>query len=102
MKQIVLFGAGKSSTALINYLLRYATAENWHLTVADANLAAIQEKTGGSEAATAVALDITLQGERAELIRKADIVISLLPPPCTSWWPKTVSVIKRTCLPLLM
>lgn len=80
MRQILLFGAGKSSTALIEYFLVNAMAENWHLTVADANLQAIEEKIGHSSFATAVSLDILQEDERKTMIEKADIVISLLPP----------------------
>lgn len=80
MKQILLFGAGKSSTALIEYLLINSAAESWHLTVADANLDNIQQKIGQSPAATAIALDILHNDDRKALIEKADIVISLLPP----------------------
>lgn len=80
MRQILLFGAGKSSTALIHYFLTHAKAENWELIVADANLSAVEEKTGGSPYAKPVALDILHEDKRREWIRKADIVISLLPP----------------------
>lgn len=80
MKQILLFGAGKSSTALINYLLRHAPAENWHLAVADVNENAIREKTGESTRVTAVALDIRDAEKRKKLVQQADIVLSLLPP----------------------
>ncbi|NTS41362.1 saccharopine dehydrogenase NADP-binding domain-containing protein [Flavisolibacter sp. BT320] len=79
MRQILLFGAGKSSTALIQYFLQHAKEENWHLTVADASETAIRDKTGNSPLATAVALDITDSAGRMGLIAKADIVISLLP-----------------------
>ena len=79
MRQILLFGAGKSSTALITYFLQNAKAENWQLTVADANESTIREKIGDSPYAQAVALDITDTGGRSTLIEKADIVISLLP-----------------------
>lgn len=80
MRQILLFGAGKSSTSLIEYLLVNAAAEHWRLTVADANADAIAEKTGGSSFAKAVALDILQEAERQALVQTADIVISLLPP----------------------
>lgn len=80
MKHILLFGAGKSSTALIAYLLQHASAENWELTVADANKLAIEEKIAGSARGKAVAFDINLSAEREALIQQADIVISLLPP----------------------
>lgn len=80
MKQILLFGAGKSSTALIEFFLVNAIAENWRLTVVDANLEMAKEKLGNSSFGTAVALDITNNTERASLIEKADIVLSLMPP----------------------
>ena len=75
-----MFGAGKSSTALIEYFLRNAEKEAWALTVADADLSAAQAKTGNASSARAVAMDIRQETERRDLIRAADIVISLLPP----------------------
>ncbi|HEV7334166.1 MAG TPA: saccharopine dehydrogenase C-terminal domain-containing protein [Flavisolibacter sp.] len=80
MRQILLFGAGKSSTALINYFLVHAAAENWQLTIADADENNILEKIGDAPLAKAVAMDIAENEGRGALIREADIVISLLPP----------------------
>lgn len=80
MKNIVVIGAGKSSTVLIEYLLNEAAANNWQLTVADNNLALAQSKTGKSLHAKAVALDVTDDTQRNNIILSADIVISLLPP----------------------
>lgn len=80
MKTILLFGAGKSATVLIDYLTKNAAAENWKIIVADADLQLAESKIGGSPYATAVAFDIKSQAEREKYIRKTDIVISLLPP----------------------
>src|SRR6476469_3580486 len=80
MKNVLLFGAGKSATVLIDYLLKNAEKENWHLTLADANRSMSQEKIGDSAFGTAVTVDITNDTERMALVREADIVISLLPP----------------------
>ena len=80
MRQILLFGAGKSSAVLIEYLLVNALAENWRLTVADANGHAIAEKLGNSPFGTAAVLDIQDEEKRRALINQADIVLSLLPP----------------------
>jgi saccharopine dehydrogenase-like NADP-dependent oxidoreductase len=80
MKQVLLFGAGKSATVLIEYLLRNAETENWNLTVADANLITAQKKIGDSSFGKAVSFDITAEEERHKYISKADIVISLMPP----------------------
>jgi len=80
MKNILLFGAGKSATVLIDYLLAHAKNENWRLIVADANLQLALDKIGSSPSGTAVSFDITDDEKRGECIQKADIVISMLPP----------------------
>ena len=80
MKTIFLFGAGKSATVLIDYLLENAISENWKIIVVDADLKLAQSKIGNSPLATAVSFDINDQEERSKHLRSADIVISLLPP----------------------
>jgi saccharopine dehydrogenase-like NADP-dependent oxidoreductase len=80
MKTILLFGAGKSATVLIDYLLENAITENWKVVVADADLKLVQSKIGNSQRGHAVSFDINNAEERARHIRHADIVISLLPP----------------------
>jgi saccharopine dehydrogenase-like NADP-dependent oxidoreductase len=79
MKQILLFGAGKSATVLIDYLLSNAEKENWKLTVADANLQLATDKIKNSSSGTAVSFDIMNAEKRESYISKADIVISMLP-----------------------
>ncbi|MCL6524560.1 MAG: saccharopine dehydrogenase NADP-binding domain-containing protein [Thermoflavifilum sp.] len=80
-RQILLFGAGKSSTYLINYLLEHAPKEKWHLTVIDYNIMAAREKIGRSFYATADAFDVNVAQDALEMyLERADIVISLLPP----------------------
>lgn len=80
MKQLLLFGAGKSATVLIDYLLSHARAENWKLTVIDADLQLATDKIKGSPHGKAVAFDISDNEKRKMLVQQADIVISLLPP----------------------
>ena len=80
MKQILLFGAGKSATVLIHYLLANASKEGWILTVADANLEMVQEKLNNSPFGKAVSFDITDDTKRRSFISSSDIVISMLPP----------------------
>lgn len=79
MKKVLLVGAGKSSGYLIDYLLSYAVAENFELTVADLHMDAALLKTKGMPNSKAIALDINDQGERITCIKNADIVISMLP-----------------------
>src|SRR5262245_21965539 len=80
MKKILLFGAGKSATVLIDYLLQNAQTEYWQLVVVDADLELAKSKIGDSTYGAVVSFDINDQGERKNHIRQADIVISLLPP----------------------
>ncbi|MBS1654561.1 MAG: saccharopine dehydrogenase NADP-binding domain-containing protein [Bacteroidetes bacterium] len=80
MKKILLFGAGKSATVLIDYLLKNAKQENWELTVVDADIVAARQKTGGHVLGKALSFDIRDEDKRTNAISGADIVISMLPP----------------------
>lgn len=80
MKNILLFGAGKSATCLIDYLLTNAPRQKWHVTVVDSDLMLIKSKTGKSYYVTPVAIDIRDQQARQTLVEETDLVISLLPP----------------------
>ena len=80
MKRILIIGAGKSSTSLIEYLSKFLKLNNWQLIVADANLSLAKSKIEGIVNTQSVSLDVTVSEERVNLIRSADIVISLLPP----------------------
>ena len=79
-KQILLFGAGKSATVLMDFLSTVAMEKNWAVTVADVNLAAIEAKLGQGSPLMAKQVDIDNAEERKKLIREADLVIALLPP----------------------
>jgi saccharopine dehydrogenase-like NADP-dependent oxidoreductase len=80
MKNIVVFGAGKSATCLIDYLTRVCTERQWTLTVGDANVEALKGKNIPSPAWNPVQVNVENPSERNTLIQKADLVISLLPP----------------------
>ncbi|MFZ1370358.1 MAG: saccharopine dehydrogenase C-terminal domain-containing protein, partial [Ferruginibacter sp.] len=80
MKTIVLIGAGKSATVLIDYLLAEAETNNWKFIIADADREQILLKTGNSPFAEAVQLDINNEKQRGDLIQRAHVVISMMPP----------------------
>lgn len=80
LKHIVIFGAGKSSTFLIEYLVGQLHLHHWKLTVLDADRQAAQDKIGVHENAIAVELHAENEEERNKYVKSADIVISLLPP----------------------
>ncbi len=80
MKTILLFGAGKSATVLIDYLIKETAANGWKFIVADADKNQVLSKTNNSPFAEAVQIDITKSEQRSSLIQQADIVISMMPP----------------------
>src|SRR5438105_2990816 len=80
MKNILLFGAGKSATVLIDYLLEHSRGENWRIIIVYADPDLARSKIGDSPYASAASFDIHQQTKRREYITQADIVISLLPP----------------------
>jgi saccharopine dehydrogenase-like NADP-dependent oxidoreductase len=80
MKSIVVFGAGKSSTCLIDYLSRICTENNWLLSIGDADARTLQGKLSGMTGVNPVQVNVENAAERNALIEKADLVISLLPP----------------------
>jgi len=80
LKTILLLGAGKSATVLIDYLLLEAQNNGWKIIIADADKNQVLSKINNSPLAEAVQIDITKDEQRAMLIQKADIVISMMPP----------------------
>lgn len=79
MRNILIIGAGRSASSLIQYLLNKSTAENLHITIADLSVELAKRKTGNHPNATAIALDIHNHEQRRLEIQKADLVISMLP-----------------------
>ncbi|MDB5201060.1 MAG: saccharopine dehydrogenase [Ferruginibacter sp.] len=80
LKTILLFGAGKSATVLIDYLLKESIEQNWTLIVADTDQQLIESKTLFHKNAETAVTDITDTLARQQLIQRADIVISMMPP----------------------
>ena len=79
MRTVLIIGAGRSASSLIQYLLNKSVEEDLHLIIGDLSLEAAQNKTNDHPNATAISLDIFDQNQRKEAIQKADIVISMLP-----------------------
>ncbi|MEO9023216.1 MAG: saccharopine dehydrogenase C-terminal domain-containing protein [Ginsengibacter sp.] len=79
MKTILLFGAGKSATCLIDYLGKCCDENQWKLLVCDSDILSARSKTKDFPSAEAISFDVSDEGKRHEFISKADIVISMLP-----------------------
>ncbi|OYU55096.1 MAG: saccharopine dehydrogenase [Chitinophagaceae bacterium BSSC1] len=77
---ILVFGAGKSATVLIDFLKKTITQNNWLLMVADSNLATVLAKLDGYPGTTGLQINIEDQEARKSLVKTASIVISMMPP----------------------
>ncbi len=80
MKKILLIGAGKSATVLIDYLINLVNEKQWSLTVADSNKDLLDQKVQPTNFIHSVELDIQNVSDRKSLIEHADVVISMMPP----------------------
>lgn len=79
MRTILIVGAGRSASSLIRYLLKKSTSENLHLIIGDLSVELARFKTGNHPNATPIAFDVFDGEQRRAEIRKADLVISMLP-----------------------
>ncbi|MCX7744935.1 MAG: saccharopine dehydrogenase NADP-binding domain-containing protein [Flavobacteriales bacterium] len=79
MKKILVIGAGKSATTLIDYLCEQAITNKWEVTVTDIRKEDALNKTQNRPGSHAEALDVADELRRKELISKHDVVISMLP-----------------------
>lgn len=79
MTKILIIGAGRSATYLIEYLLDHSSTYDWHVTVTDMDVNLAREKTKRHPNASALAFDIRNEEERKRVISGHDLVISMLP-----------------------
>ena len=78
MQNILILGAGLSSTTLIKYLLDHSD-NRWTVRVGDIKLESAQKKIQNHPNGQAFEFDVYNEGQRTKEIREAHIVISLLP-----------------------
>ena len=79
MRSILIVGAGRSSSALVRYLLEKSFIEKLKVVIADISIENAKKLVEGHENAEIVELDIFNIEGRKNLVGKADIVISMLP-----------------------
>jgi saccharopine dehydrogenase-like NADP-dependent oxidoreductase len=79
MKNILIIGAGKSSSTLVKYLLDTSEQEALFITIADISTENANKLINKHRNAEAIILDVFDKHQREEQIQKADIVISMLP-----------------------
>ncbi len=79
MKTILQIGAGKSTSYLIKYLAEQAQTKGFRYIIADMNLSLARQIVPENDHITLINLNIFEEEKRKNLIRKSDLVISMLP-----------------------
>jgi saccharopine dehydrogenase-like NADP-dependent oxidoreductase len=78
-RKILIVGAGKSTSYMLDYFLEKSTSENLEITIADLNTDLIPAHIKEHSACTLLTLDISNSEKRQEAVSQADIVVSMLP-----------------------
>ncbi len=79
MKKVLILGAGLSSTTLIRYMLEHSKSRKWKIRLGDISLDLAKEKIGGHPNGEAIFFNVDSKDQLAREVRKADLVISMLP-----------------------
>ena len=79
MRKILIIGAGRSTSSLIQYLLFNAESENWFVTIADQSKELAMKAANNHEKARAIAFDVNNDEERNRLVDENNLIISMLP-----------------------
>ena len=79
MRRILIVGAGRSSSALVRYLLEKSGDEQLEVIIADINTENASKLVGGHPNGKVIELDIFDLDSRKKAVSESDIVISMLP-----------------------
>ena len=79
LRKILVIGAGKSTSYLLDYFLEKSHAEKLHLTIGDINPDGIPSSIRDHSNCTVLYLDIRKDKDRKKAIGDSDIVVSMLP-----------------------
>lgn len=79
MKKILLLGAGRSSSYLIDYLLDHAPALHWQIAIGDVSVDHLPLSVRQHAHVRTFAIDVLDEAQRDAEVAQADVVISMLP-----------------------
>ncbi|WP_066831042.1 saccharopine dehydrogenase family protein [Rufibacter ruber] len=79
MKKILLLGAGRSASVLIEYLVSQAAAEQWEVAIGDVCVDHLPSSVQLSSYTHTFVFDVHNREQREREIAKAEVVISMLP-----------------------
>ena len=76
---ILILGAGKSASVLIQYLQQQAVKNGWYIILADGDKQLAEKKWNNAQNGHAIGFDIENDKERNQYIQDSAIVVSMLP-----------------------
>lgn len=79
MREILIIGAGKSTSVLISHLLKKAESEDLFVKICDLELEIAKKVAQNHPRCEAVVLDVFNRESRETAVKSADLVISMLP-----------------------
>jgi saccharopine dehydrogenase-like NADP-dependent oxidoreductase len=79
MKNVLILGAGLSTSSLIKYMIDHSGKYDWIIRLGDISLALCEKKLGGHKNGEAFVFDVRNQKQVDLEVKNADIVISMLP-----------------------
>jgi len=79
MQHTLVIGAGRSATALIQYLLDQSKKHDWRITIAEKNIELAKSKIAESDLVMIREFDIKNDQQLDEILHQKDLVISMLP-----------------------
>lgn len=79
MKNVLILGAGLSASSLIKYMLDHSEEHQWTIKLGDVSLDLCERKLENHKNGIAFVFDVTDQKQVDLEIKKADMVISMLP-----------------------
>lgn len=79
MKQILVVGAGRSASSLIEYLVGRAVQNDWFVVVADYDIKLSESKVSNTEYSSAISFDVNNKEQREKMVSDSELVISMLP-----------------------
>jgi len=79
MRKILVVGAGKSTSYMLDYFLNKAKEEQLEITIADMNTESIPDHIRKHPSCKLLPLDVLNEEQRNAAIANADIVVSMLP-----------------------
>lgn len=79
-RSILVVGAGKSTSYLLDYFLEHSDKEDLRLIIADKDASGVPGEVLNHPRTELVTLDISDEQKRKSQVQRADIIVSMLPP----------------------